>query len=115
MQAQEKKMNEIISQNSNQDCPKTPQWIYERIRETFRVLGVKNLERLKVLCNAAIPLLGKHGRILNPRVPPGRHVSYDGLLVGGVSIVVWSVLVVAGVVVVFLGVVHGKGVVSRVV
>lgn len=73
------------------------------------------VNRLKVLCNAAIPLLREHGWVFDPRIPPRRHVSYDGLATPTVAIIIGPVLVVPVVVVVLLLVVHGGRVVTRVV
>ena len=75
-------------------------------------------ESLEILCDTRIALLREDGRVFDPRVPPRRHVSYNGLLLAVVRVVViWagSMVIPIVIIVVVLGVVHGYGVVARVV
>lgn len=70
---------------------------------------------LEVLCDAAVALLGEHGRVLDPCVSPSGHVSYDRLLAGTVRVVVWTRGgVVSVVIIILLRVVRGGRIVARV-
>jgi hypothetical protein len=73
------------------------------------------MSALEVLSDAAISLLREHRGVLDPRVSPCRHISDDGLLTCTVRVVVRTGVGVISVVVIILGMVHGKGIVARVV
>jgi len=73
---------------------------------------------LKVLSNARVPLVRENTWVLDPCVPPRRHISYYRLLVAAIRIVtaIWSVLVVLLVgVIVLLGTTSHAAIITRAV